>query len=240
MDGLARVAGGCGSFLLGGRTRRVGPLRLKHWAEIENHLLFVNPANPLAEMHRVAGKLDDRMRERLTQHVNTDLRSSKARRVVRIDEVMEWISHAAGIGYTAWCCLRDYNRDCESLEETQALLAEEDRRTIIEFVRLRNQISGIDLLASADWPDPEAGVRPERLKRRREQQAKQFVPWRKFYYVTSHNTGLSPESIGEMTLYQAKVYMSRPEDFGAAPTGGGEGGTGVAGEMVPINSRRGG
>lgn len=240
MDGLARMAGGGGSFLLSGKTRRVGPLRLKHWAEIENYLLFTNPTNPLAELVSVGPKLDDRMRARLIENIDRDLRSSKARRVVKIDEVMTWIAHAEGIGYTAWCCLRDFNRDCEYLEDVQALLAEEERATILEFVRLRDQISGVDMLANADWPNPEAGVRPERLKRRREQLAKQFVPWRKFFYVTSHNTGMSPEAIGEMTLYQAKVYMSKPEDFGAAPTSGGEGSTGVAGEMVPITSRRGG
>ena len=240
MDGLARMAGGGGSFRLGGRTRRVYPLRLKHWAEIENYLLFTSPTNPLAEYTRVATKLDERMRARLVENIDRDLRESKARRVIKIDEVMTWISHAEGIGYTAWCCLRDCNRDCESLEEVQSLLADEEREVIMEFVRLRDQISGTDMLASADWPNPEAGVRPERLKRRREQQAKQFVPWRKFFYVTSHNTGLSPEAIAEMTLYQAKVYMSKPEDFGTAPGGGGEGSTGHVGEMVPITSRRGG
>lgn len=220
------AGGGCG-FRIGGRTVPVGPLRMRHWAEMEQRLLFLRPTNPIPEVAKVVPMLDDpALAERLIETANADLRSDKARRVVKLSEMMGWINEPDGLAYSAWCCLRETaGPDFSSLEQVEGALADLDRHDIMEFARLRDQISGTDLLANADWPDPNQGVRPDRRERRRQQAEKVFIPWRRVYVTLAYNCAFGPEVIGEMTFYQAKVYMSKPEDVGVSTGDGGGGGS---------------
>lgn len=217
MDGLARMAGAGCSFTINGKTRRVDPLRLRHFGEIEHLLLFHRPANPSREVGKVLPRLEiinQKLAEDLRERAIADLRKDKGARVVREDELFTWAYTAYGLSYTAWCCLRESPPGCIYLEDAMEILSKMDADDLIEFVRLRDQISGIDLLASADWVDTFANVRPETRKRRMASSRKQFYQWRRNFYAWGINCGYTEESIGNWTLYQARVYSTSEEDLG--------------------------
>lgn len=217
MDGLGRVLGCPAPCWLDNATWLMQPLRLRDWGTIEQHLLFHDPGNPLRDLNRAAGQLQDdpELAQHLLELTRADLRSNKRRRTIGQKQVMAWIGTPEGIVLSLWLCLRhNSNQRFHTLEGVERCLSELPQRSLEELVRLRDQLSGTDLLASSDWIDPLEGVRPSRRAKRLKMLDETFIPWRTNCYTWLIDAGVTPEVIGNWTLYELKLYTSSRDDLG--------------------------
>lgn len=186
---------------------------MRDWGEIEHFIMYNMPSNPLRDHNRVLHKIDDeQVSAMIRERMNAYLRSSARCRGLSIQAVMSWINTAEGVSYTAWQMLR-HNKGLEERTKTDELLLRINEG-LLEWIRFRDQISGIDLYAACDWPDPLGGVRAANKKRREQYMMKEAFNWRKMYFIIGQNFGFGPDVVNEFTLYQAHMYTSDPKDIG--------------------------
>lgn len=199
MDGLSRVMGSAVPVRLDGRVALLWPMRLVDYGTCENLLLSreTTPLQLLAEgSHRqMPGPMFDRLYREAYRETARSNQVSRHR-------LNEWLDGPEGLCYSVWLGLR---RDMPSwgfaeVERAIRLLDDSGRRTL---ARLRDQASGVDLLATADWP----------LRDRDESPVKPIC-WRRVYRMMIEDAQISSLSIPELTIYQAYLILCDKDSVG--------------------------
>src|SRR4051794_16549112 len=102
MDGLAQMAGAAATLVIGGQTYRLGPLRARDYAEIEQQVV-AERADPLAMLGpRLAG-LPEAWQRHLLSEAYRDLRRGNR---ASAEEVAEWLETPRGQVFEFWLALR--------------------------------------------------------------------------------------------------------------------------------------
>lgn len=194
MDGLCRCVPVTVEIALGGRDFRVRPLTLAGLAAAEAQLLLERPA-PTAALGQFAAPV----RELIVDQLVHDLRADKARRCVSQADLLAWLDTAAGGTFTAHWCLRPR---FATTAAARAFLEKLNADELQLFLRARDAVSGLDLLANLDWPD--SGERPDT----------RFIPWRRLLRWFADEHHWTPAQVGKLTLYQLRVLRAEERELG--------------------------
>lgn len=214
MDGLSRAIGAGAPVTLGGKTYKASPLSLEDLGFLENAILLAR-GNPVDDVLKASRGSSDSARAEMVKRAMRDMKKDRFSRIVKVDEFDEFLATPAGVELSLWLCLRQSHRSIEFLEDARDLLSRCSEDELVEFVRIRNRISGLDFFASMDWPDPLDNIRPEVAERRRKEAATKYrlAPWRLNFRK------LKEAFVGErdmrcLTFYQWRVLTTDESELG--------------------------
>ena len=212
MDGLGRAIGAGSAVALNGKTYLIEPLTLRDIGRIENRIVAtrVYPIDTLLEM---ANKLSDpKVVEGQIELAVKELRKDRTARIVTVEEFDKWLVTGEGIVFSGWLCLRKNHSQFDTLEDALGLFAKASSEEITAFVRHRDVISGIHLLAVLDWP--ENGRRGKRADDPFENRKYRPIPWRAMIRKLAEARFFSKHDIEDWTLYEYNVQTMDENDLG--------------------------
>jgi hypothetical protein len=205
----------------GGRTWLAEPMRLWALASAEQFCL-IHREHPLDRVSRTLEALAGRpsLAKHLSDMATADMRRDRKTRMVQVAELEHWLETLPGVAYSAWCMLSKVNPACLCLEDVEAHVETMSREELSRFCRARDMAAGMDVLASLDWrgrADDEKLVRPERLKKRREEEARRgpkYIPWRRIFRFFATEYGWGPDQVGMLTFWHVKLYTAEEAELG--------------------------
>ena len=188
MHGLCRAIGAGIPYEINGRTRILWPMRISDWGMCEQVLLLSRqPAFEFAIQSRLA----------IGKTIKPALREiCKRNNYLSFEDTSDFIDTPHGIALTMWMCFRgkvEYE-ECETWLQT----ASERSR----FITSRKQISNEDLLSLLDWP-----ISLETDDKR--------MNWMSVIRRVCEEIcpGISPNQIGDLTLYQLRGLTCEPKEL---------------------------
>jgi hypothetical protein len=191
-----------------GRTYLMEPLTLGRLGVCEQYCLSLRrtPFDKVAPL-LVACDGNADVQEQLWMAAYNELDGDRGQRLVTYEDLLKWLDTAAGVAFTAWLCLQNNPRPpflWLEMAESYYARAFQDRPGEIDFFRrVRNQISGLDLFASLDFPPAEeSAVRPK------------YMPWRKIIHAYAAQWHWPFEWVARMTLYHVKLYPADENALG--------------------------
>lgn len=145
MDGLSRVAGVGPTVQLDGETLTVRGRTLRHYAELEAEIIRLrgDPFDIIRNLREELFRFDDELVEKLFNQIDMKWR------IVRIEEIHEWLSTLRGRFFSIWQAIRHngakhtFDWTAETLSHSPAEWAQVERAV--------NQASGLDEVAALDW-----------------------------------------------------------------------------------------
>jgi hypothetical protein len=203
MDGIGKVVAACAPVPIAGRTYLLAPLTLARIGAVEQHLLDLrrHPVDMIEPALAAAG--DGVLARLLYLEAYEEIEANKLHRLIPFDDFRAWIDTADGVAMTAWLCLP--GGPFPALEDAEAWVMRASRAEIKRVIRVRDLVSGFDLLSRLDWPlQPDSGG----------DAAGRFIPWKKLFRVLIDEHHWTPAMIGELTLYQVKLLRAREVELG--------------------------
>jgi hypothetical protein len=215
MDGLARMLGADGYAEIGGVPVMVRALTLGSFATIEGYLLRKRMA-PLTALNRVQGESRrSPLFQDLVKRAIQDAQKDKSLRVIRTDELRAWLDTREGIGFTGWLCCRKRHPVFTSPQAAWTYF-DTHHDDAVEFVEVRDQCSGIDLMSSMDFPVPINF----RTGKPVEQPRFKFIPWKTHIKSFASAWNWTTSQVSRLTLYALHLYLQEDGDnTRAADTG---------------------
>lgn len=145
MDGLSRVAGIGPTIRLGGETLTVHGRTLRHYAELEAEIIRLrgDPFDLIRKRRKELSRLGDELVEKLFNQIDVKWR------IVRIEEIHEWLSSLSGRVFSIWQAIR-HNGEKHTLDWTTETLS----RSSVKWAQMEkavNQASGLDELGTLGW-----------------------------------------------------------------------------------------
>jgi hypothetical protein len=205
----------------GGRTWLAEPMRLWALASAEQFCL-IHRQHPLDRASSALAALAGRpaLQKHLFDMAYSDMRRDRRTRMVTVTELEHWLETLPGIAYSAWCMLHRVHERFLCLEDVEAQVEAMQPAELTAFCRARDMAAGMDVLASLDWrgrADDEKLVRPERLKKRREEEERRgprFIPWRRILKFFATEYGWGPDQVGMLTFWHVKLYTAEESELG--------------------------
>ena len=185
MEGLSRAVGaGIPHFILG-EMRMLYPMRLCDWGALEQWIL-----SQRSESLDVAVTARRAIGPEVAKVLREEVRSIGR---VSNEEFNAFVSTDFAIHLSLWMCLRF----SVPFEECQNVGRDDAK----EFVRVRDQISGVDIMSSFDWkPDFDEDDNPTK-------ETKGWLATIKSI-AEAWCPGLSPSQIGELTFHNFRILTS--------------------------------
>jgi hypothetical protein len=150
-------------------------------------------------------------REKVVAMACEDMRRYKELRLVPLDRMQHWLGTVEGAGFTlhhslGYCCpeVGDVGRAVEFVRHAP----DEFTRA---FLRVRDAISGFDLLSSFDWPTTRVVERPTDKTK--------YFPWKRIFRFFAEEYGWLPDQVGTLTLYLVKEYTCAEKELGGVARG---------------------
>lgn len=195
MIGLGRVIGAGTTIRINKKTYIVSPMTLFDLGMCEQHLRS-KKRRPFELVLKESGKLTPEQFAILTKAATEDDENYQDQ--VTTDEFWNWMYSADGAVFTAWLSLRKQHACFEFYEQ---VLNEFDDAVLVEFVRVRDIASGIDLSAMEDWNSRGGGQEPV---------------WRRLIGdIVQDSWGKwTFEAVASMTLYQVRVLAATKAELG--------------------------
>lgn len=203
MDGICRCLAPSVSVRLQGRTFRIRPLRLKHIAALEA-MVLAERKSPIDVVRDKSDAFVARpdIGDSLFQRAIDVCWKDKATRVWTRSDFNQWFDSSRGIAWSLQHMVyskgkRAFGSARKVIEFIQKCPAKELR----EFVRRRDQVNGTDVLSLLDWP---AGGGS----------GSKFMLWKKCFRYMASEFGWGPRQVGELTLWQLKLYTADEQQLG--------------------------
>lgn len=189
------------------------PITLAGWSEIEARILYTRTDN-LSRWYieESAGAKEAETIKRFHAEAMKGLRSKRDRRTVRHAEAVQWLETDHGKAYSLWIAMRS-NRPFRTFGRWGRRYDKLSPIALRDLVRMRDQLSGTDLLADADRPDLMEGVRPRKRRQREEALATAFTNWRKVLPFVAKHYQISPTEIGRMTLHSFNEMVVEMNEY---------------------------
>lgn len=197
MDGICRSAGGRVDITLCRLFFWLRPLTLGDFGVAEYWLLArrKNPVELAEEKFRAFPHLRE-ARQELMDSAAWEMRTDRSYRLIHSSDLMEWLYSDDGLTFIMLRCLeRTPGKPCfTSLEQCRAIFKRLTPDEVAELKRRVNMVSGLDLMASMDWPES------------RSEPSGRLIPWRKLYRSFAERFHWDADQVDRLTLYQMRVY----------------------------------
>jgi hypothetical protein len=138
MDGLHQVAAAQTVIELDGKSYRLSPLKAKHYAEIERHILQSRPDPLEAVKSRLEGLPEHLQRHLVGLAYDQLLRGPR----VAADELWQWMNSREGACYALWLAVREQHPEV-TLEECRRLVEAADQEVFDTIQRRLDEASGL-------------------------------------------------------------------------------------------------
>ena len=222
MDGLCRVISPAAWVRLSGRLFWCRPLDLNAFACAEQQLLVERRtpvdraeeclAFALTKGDEATGEVWAEVRKRALATVQKD----RDWRVITWDDMFRWLDTRHGLAFSAWYCLgrgaRAATEFTDPVKSLTMLRGQAGKEFAGAFRRARNIVSGIDLLAELDWPEPALKCHPRTGTRAEDVRKK--GSWRATLHNLAQGAHWTPQQLGKLTLYHLRVYSMELDDKG--------------------------
>lgn len=207
MDGAARALGCACPITLQNTTYLLEPLTIGRLGILEAHILAQReyPTDCLLQMHN-ASKV---MVQALYERALADLRRDKLSRIVTVHDLNAYLFSDEGVVMAAWLCLRPNHPDVfATYQQTHAILLDASEQERFYMLRVRQMVSGLDLLARLDWENesPQQPLKKSDIYRP--------TSWRKLIRDFAEGLFYSLDDIKQLTLYQLNIYTSDKKALG--------------------------
>lgn len=214
MDGLSRAIGAGAPVTLAGKTYLSSPLSLEDIGVIE-HTMLLERGSPVDDVLRECRGRPERLIVDMLDRAKREMKRNRFLRIVKVEEFEEYLSSDEGVDLTLWLCLRKNHRGVEFLEDAKAIRKKASIEEVVNFGKVRNRISGIDVMCMLDWPDESESIRPEVAARRKMQEASSYrvAPWRKNFRRLKE-AGVAEADLRSLTFYQFRILTEDEEALG--------------------------
>lgn len=201
MDGLFRCASEPVLFRAAGRLVPLRPLTLGVLASCEAYVMANRP-NPADDVEEYADRLglSAEQRDVMRWKAYDELKADKTLRFVTVSELNDWLATVEGVVHRAYWGLKDSGlKQFATPEAAEKSVTAAEPGWVAKLLKTSNMISGLDLMASMDWPDADEDERKEPGK---------YKPmgWRRLYRKFAEAYFWDKDTVNKLTLYDLKTY----------------------------------